>query len=188
MVRKSSQDGPLQTIIHVHIFLYVEMGLSFAKLNLLLPCRGRLGGGYFNVQKIHNPTPYIIATFACAPINATTTMSAITLCPACQSDLTYENEGMMACSQCFHEWDPAAAPVPDAADAPIKVLDSNGNELHDGDSIIVIKDLPVKGMLRPVKAGTKVKNIRLTDGDHNIDCRIEGFGSMGLKSEFVRKA
>jgi protein PhnA len=114
-------------------------------------------------------------------------MSATHICPNCQSDLTYENEGLMACSQCFHEWDPAAEAA--TSDAPgLKVVDSNGNELLNGDSVIVIKDLPVKGMPRPVKAGTKVKNIRLTDGDHNIDCKIEGFGAMGLKSEFVRKA
>jgi protein PhnA len=94
----------------------------------------------------------------------------------------------MSCSQCFHEWDPTQAVLEPAYDSPLKVLDSNGNELQNGDSVIVIKDLPVKGMPRPVKAGTKVKNIRLTDGDHNIDCKIEGFGSMGLKSEFVRKA
>ena len=68
------------------------------------------------------------------------------------------------------------------------MLDSNGNELHDGDTIIVIKDLPVKGAPKPIKSGTRVKNIRLTDGDHNIDCKIEGFGSMSLKSEFVKKA
>jgi protein PhnA len=115
-------------------------------------------------------------------------MPKVMLCPNCQSDLTYENEGLMACSQCFHEWDPAAMPEETTADATLKVLDSNGNELQNGDSVIVIKDLPVKGMPRPVKAGTKVKNIRLTDGDHNIDCKIEGFGAMGLKSEFVRKA
>jgi len=114
-------------------------------------------------------------------------MPATALCPNCKSDLTYENEGLMACSQCFHEWDPATEATP-GDETAIKVLDSNGNELHDGDSVIVIKDLPVKGMPRPVKAGTKVKNIRLTDGDHNIDCKIEGFGAMGLKSEFVRKA
>lgn len=70
----------------------------------------------------------------------------------------------------------------------LKVLDSNGNELKDGDSVIIIKDLPVKGAPKPIKVGTKVKNIRLTDGDHNIDCKIDGFGSMALKSEFVRKA
>ncbi len=94
----------------------------------------------------------------------------------------------MSCSQCFHEWDPASIVQEAGEDSPLKVLDSNGNELQNGDSVIVIKDLPVKGMPRPVKAGTKVKNIRLTDGDHNIDCKIEGFGAMGLKSEFVRKA
>ena len=93
----------------------------------------------------------------------------------------------MVCPQCFHEWNPDEAPEP-TGDEALKVLDSNGNEPHNGDSVIVIKDLPVKGMPKPVKAGTKVKNIRLTDGDHNIDCKIEGFGSMGLKSEFVRKA
>ncbi|MBK7938541.1 MAG: alkylphosphonate utilization protein [Lewinellaceae bacterium] len=114
-------------------------------------------------------------------------MPGVALCPNCQSDLTYLNENLMTCSQCFYEWDPAAMPETEA-DTVLKVLDSNGNELQNGDSVIVIKDLPVKGMPRPVKAGTKVKNIRLTDGDHNIDCKIEGFGSMGLKSEFVRKA
>lgn len=114
-------------------------------------------------------------------------MSEMIFCPNCQSDLTYENEGLMTCSQCFHEWDPAANTAA-STDAPLKILDSNGNELQNGDSVIVIKDLPVKGMPKPIKAGTKVKNIRLTDGDHNIDCKIEGFGSMGLKSEFVRKA
>lgn len=116
-------------------------------------------------------------------------MPATAICPNCHSDLTYENEGLMSCSQCFHEWDPTTAGPAATGDEPaFRVLDSNGNELHDGDSVIVIKDLPVKGMPRPVKAGTKVKNIRLTDGDHNIDCKIEGFGAMGLKSEFVRKA
>jgi protein PhnA len=114
-------------------------------------------------------------------------MPGVILCPNCQSDLTYLNEDLMTCSQCFHEWDPAAA-AEETGDATLKVLDSNGNELQNGDSVIVIKDLPVKGMPKPVKAGTKVKNIRLTDGDHNIDCKIEGFGAMGLKSEFVRKA
>jgi protein PhnA len=69
-----------------------------------------------------------------------------------------------------------------------RILDSNGNELKDGDTVVIIKDLPVKGAPKPVKAGTKVKNIRLTSGDHNISCKIEGFGAMGLKSEFVKKA
>jgi protein PhnA len=113
-------------------------------------------------------------------------MSDTQPCPKCQSTYTYLTDGMMFCSECFHEWNPEEVAV--VADETVKVFDSNGNELHTGDSVIVIKDLPVKGMPRPVKAGTKVKNIRLTDGDHNIDCKIEGFGSMGLKSEFVRKA
>ena len=114
-------------------------------------------------------------------------MPAASLCPNCKSDLTYLNGDMMSCSQCFHEWDPATV-AEEAADAPLKVLDSNGNELQNGDSVIVIKDLPVKGMPKPVKAGTKVKNIRLVEGDHDIDCRIEGIGAIQLKSAFVRKA
>lgn len=93
----------------------------------------------------------------------------------------------MICSQCFHEWDPKEETI-ESTEASLKVLDSNGNELIDGDSVIVIKDLPVKGAPKPIKAGTKVKNIHLSDGDHNISCKIDGFGSMALKSEFVRKA
>lgn len=94
---------------------------------------------------------------------------------------------MMVCSQCFYEWNPEEI-VAEASNSG-KILDSNGNELQDGDSVVVIKDLPVKGAPKPVKAGTKVKNIRLRpDNDHNIDCKIDGFGSMALKSEFVKKA
>ena len=94
----------------------------------------------------------------------------------------------MVCPECFHEWNPSEE-VETVSDTPSdKILDANGNELQDGDTVVVIKDLPVKGSSKPVKAGTKVKNIRLTDGDHNIDCKIDGFGSMGLKSEYVRKA
>ena len=110
-------------------------------------------------------------------------MSDIVLCPKCGSEYTYEQNNLMVCSQCFNEWDPEELVNED------KVLDSNGNELKDGDSVVVIKDLPVKGAPKPIKAGTKVKNIRLRpDSDHNIDCKIDGFGSMGLKSEFVKKA
>lgn len=105
------------------------------------------------------------------------------VCPQCGSEYTYEQDGMQVCSQCFFEWNPAEEA------AGTRILDSNGNELQDGDSVVVIKDLPVKGAPKPVKAGTKVKNIRLNfDSDHNIDCKIDGFGSMALKSEFVRKA
>ncbi len=88
------------------------------------------------------------------------------------------------CPECGHEWKPSEESMEDEN----VVKDSNGNILIDGDAVVVIKDLPVKGAPKPVKAGTKVKNIRLVDGDHNIDCKIDGFGSMALKSEFVRKA
>ena len=114
-------------------------------------------------------------------------MSQLPPCPKCKSEFTYESDNMMVCPECFHEWDQAEIDA-EMADTVLKVIDSNGNELQNGDSVIVIKDLPVKGAPKPVKAGTKVKNIRLTDGDHNIDCKIDGFGAMSLKSEFVRKA
>ena len=92
------------------------------------------------------------------------------------------------CGECGHEWNPEEVAAAAAADGPAVIKDANGNVLQDGDDVVVIKDLPVKGAPKPVKAGTKVKNIRLTDGDHNIDCKIDGFGAMGLKSEFVKKA
>ncbi|MBU2018600.1 MAG: alkylphosphonate utilization protein [Bacteroidetes bacterium] len=107
-------------------------------------------------------------------------------CPLCKSEHVYPMEFLMICPECGHEWN-AAEEKTIVSDENI-VLDSNGKQLFDGDSVIVIKDLPVKGAPKPVKAGTKVKNIRLRDGDHNIDCKIDGFGAMGLKSEFVKKA
>jgi protein PhnA len=94
----------------------------------------------------------------------------------------------MVCPECFHEWNPEEEVAETSAEASNVIKDANGNVLQDGDSVTVIKDLPVKGSSKPVKAGTKVKNIKLTDGDHNIDCKIDGFGSMALKSEYVRKA
>ena len=112
-------------------------------------------------------------------------MSDTILCPVCNSEYTYENGNLMVCSQCFNEWNPAE----EAVNNSNKVVDANGNELQNGDTVVVIKDLPVKGAAKPIKAGTKVKNIRLNfDSDHNIDCKIDGFGAMGLKSEFVKKA
>lgn len=113
-------------------------------------------------------------------------MSEFPPCPKCKCEYTYSNGSLMVCPECFYEWNPDEET--ETKEAQKKILDSNGNELHDGDTVIVVKDLPVKGSSKPVKAGTKVKNIRLTEGDHNIDCKIEGFGAMGLKSEFVRKA
>lgn len=110
-------------------------------------------------------------------------MSDSIQCPKCQSPYGYSTGDLYTCPECFHEWHPDEV----LEDGQV-IKDSNGNVLQDGDSVIVIKDLPVKGAPKPVKAGTKVKNIRLTTGDHNIDCKIDGFGAMALKSEFVRKA
>ena len=113
-------------------------------------------------------------------------MSDLVKCPKCESEYTYENGALTVCSMCFHEWNQEELAA--QKDKEGKVFDANGNELQNGDSVVVVKDLPVKGAPKPIKAGTKVKNIRLTDGDHNIDCKIDGFGAMGLKSEFVKKA
>jgi protein PhnA len=93
---------------------------------------------------------------------------------------------MYICPECAHEWSPQAAA--EMAEEQRVVRDAYGNELKDGDSVTVIKDLKVKGSSTVVKVGTRVKNIRLVDGDHDIDCRIDGIGAMGLKSEFVKKA
>jgi protein PhnA len=114
-------------------------------------------------------------------------MNEYPACPKCKCEYTYSTGSLVTCPECFYEWNPEEA-VAESQETTKKIVDSNGNELHDGDSVVVIKDLPVKGASKSVKAGTKVKNIRLTDGDHNIDCKIEGFGAMALKSEFVRKA
>lgn len=106
-------------------------------------------------------------------------------CPVCESPYGYESgEDHYTCPECQHEWSPTEA----AASDELVVKDVNGNTLEDGDAVIVIKDLKVKGASGPIKAGTKVKNIRLVEGDHDIDCKIDGFGAMSLKSEFVKKA
>lgn len=112
-------------------------------------------------------------------------MSALPNCPKCNSEYTYEDGNMYICPECAHEWskDAADAGVDDAS----VIMDSNGNILQDGDTVSVIKDLKVKGSSSVVKVGTKVKNIRLVDGDHDIDCKIDGIGAMKLKSEFVKK-
>lgn len=113
-------------------------------------------------------------------------MNELPNCPACNSEYTYEDGNLLVCPECAHEWTPGAESSSEA-DTTI-VRDANGNELKDGDSVTVIKDLKVKGSSSVLKIGTKVKNIRLVDGDHDIDCKIDGFGAMKLKSEFVRKA
>lgn len=115
-------------------------------------------------------------------------MTNLPPCPKCKCEHTYSDNNLVVCPECFYEWNPADVIEQTEEEITTKVLDAHGNELKNGDSVIVIKDLPVKGASKSVKAGTKVKNIRLTDGDHNIDCKIDGFGSMGLKSQFVKKA
>lgn len=113
-------------------------------------------------------------------------MSSIPACPQCQSSYTYEDGDQYICPECAHEWPQQATTE---AGEPVKVVrDANGNVLQDGDSVTVIKDLKVKGSSSVVKVGTKVKHIRLVEGDHDIDCKIDGFGAMKLKSEFVKKA
>lgn len=114
-------------------------------------------------------------------------MSALPPCPQCRSELTYEDGPSYICPECAHEWAKDASPA-ETAESGALARDSNGNELKDGDSVTVIKDLKVKGSSSVVKVGTKVKNIRIVEGDHNIDCKIDGIGAMKLKSEFVRKA
>jgi protein PhnA len=112
-------------------------------------------------------------------------MSDLPNCPACAGEYTYQDQDMLICPECGHEWQ---AGEPAESEDDFVVMDSNGNRLEDGDTVTVIKDLKVKGSSSSVKVGTKVKNIRLVDSDHNIDCKIDGFGPMKLKSEFVKKA
>ena len=112
-------------------------------------------------------------------------MSTMPKCPKCSSELTYEDGSMYVCPECAHEWSKEATA---SATEQRSVRDAYGNVLQDGDTVTVIKDLKVKGSSSVVKVGTKVKNIRLVEGDHDIDCKIDGIGSMGLKSEFVKKA
>ena len=111
-------------------------------------------------------------------------MSTLPKCPQCSSEFTYEDGDNYVCPECAHEWPRAAAA---SADEKRVVKDSNGNVLQDGDTVTVIKDLKIKGSSSVVKVGTKVKNIRLVEGDHDIDCKIDGIGAMSLKSEFVKK-
>jgi len=109
-------------------------------------------------------------------------MAALPNCPKCNSEYTYEGGSLLICPECAHEWS-----LNPETEVPKVVKDANGNVLSDGDSVTVIKDLKVKGSSSVVKIGTKVKNIRLVEGDHDIDCHIDGFGAMKLKSEFVKK-
>lgn len=112
-------------------------------------------------------------------------MSDLPSCPACASEFTYDDGLQYVCPECGHEWSKVEV---SEADEGMDIRDANGNKLADGDTVTVIKDLKVKGSSLVVKVGTKVKNIRLVGGDHDIDCKIEGIGPMKLKSEFIKKA
>lgn len=112
-------------------------------------------------------------------------MTSLPKCPQCHSEYTYEDGGLFICPECAHEWGE------DTGDESVTVSqvfkDANGNVLHDGDTVSVIKDLPIKGSSQVIKVGTKVKHIKLVEGDHDIDCKIDGIGPMKLKSQFVKK-
>lgn len=112
---------------------------------------------------------------------------ALPPCPSCSSEYTYEMGSLLVCPECAHEWSPAEDASAAAAAA---IRDANGNPLADGDDVVVVKDLKVKGAPKAIKAGTKVRGIRLVQdvGDHDIDCKVDGFGPMQLKSSVVRKA
>lgn len=114
-------------------------------------------------------------------------MSNLPVCPKCGSEYTYEDGTMYVCPECAHEWSVSADPVVNTEENRV-VRDAYGTVLADGDMVTVIKDLKIKGSSAVVKVGTKVKNIRLVAGDHDIDCKIDGVGAMSLKSEFVKKA
>ena len=113
-------------------------------------------------------------------------MSTLPACPQCASAYTYEDGANLVCPECGHEW--SAAAEADSTPAQRVWKDAHGNVLQDGDTVTLVKDLKIKGSSSVVKVGTKVKNIRLIDGDHDIDCKIDGFGAMQLKTEFVKKA
>ena len=112
-------------------------------------------------------------------------MNQLPNCPKCQSEYVYEDGLLFVCPECAYEWNPAE--VNEEDDDGIKAIDANGNQLVDGETVTLIKDLKVKGAPKDLKQGTRVKNIRIVEGDHNIDCKIDGFGAMKLKSEFVKK-
>lgn len=115
-------------------------------------------------------------------------MSTLPLCPQCNSEFTYEDGSIYVCPECAHEWPQEPKQATERTDDRRVVCDAHGVVLQDGDTVSVIKDLKIKGSSAVVKVGTKVKNIRLVEGDHDIDCKIDGIGAMRLKSEFVKKA
>ncbi|HEY4566023.1 alkylphosphonate utilization protein [Planococcaceae bacterium Storch 2/2-2] len=107
-------------------------------------------------------------------------------CPKCDSEYTYEDGHMTVCSMCAYEWNPDEVEAEEETNEVV-YKDAFGNTLQDGDTVTVIKDLKVKGASQPIKRGTTVKDIRLKEGDHDIDCKVPGFGAMELKTQFVKK-
>lgn len=110
-------------------------------------------------------------------------MSALPPCPMCHSEYTYQDGTLLICPECAHEWNPEQA----QSEETLQIKDANGSPLSDGDTVSLIKDLKLKGSSSVLKVGTKVKNIRLVEGDHDIDCKVEGIGAIKLKSQFVKK-
>ena len=111
-------------------------------------------------------------------------MNQLPNCPKCNSEYVYEDGLLLVCPECAYEWNPAEVVEEDDR---VRAIDANGNQLADGDTVTLIKDLKVKGAPKDLKQGMRVKNIRIVEGDHNIDCKIDSFGAMKLKSEFVKK-
>lgn len=106
-------------------------------------------------------------------------------CPKCQSEYVYQDQNLLICPECAHEWDPSQPEIDEDA---LIIKDANGSQLNDGDKVTLIKDLKVKGSSLVLKIGTKATIKRLVDGDHDIDCKVDGAGEMMLKSQFVKKA
>ncbi|MBK2356809.1 zinc ribbon domain-containing protein YjdM [Francisella hispaniensis] len=109
-------------------------------------------------------------------------MTTLPLCLKCQSEYVYQEDQLLICPECSYEWQ-----ADETSSNELVIRDSNGNSLADGDSVAIIKDLKLKGSSQVIKVGTKIKNIRLVTGDHDIDCKIDGFGAIKLKSQFVKK-
>ena len=137
----------------------------------------KTGPAHYAFRLTHNPI---------IPRQQRSSMNTIPPCPSCNSEYTYADGAMYTCPECTHEWSQDAASEP--GEQAKVVRDAHGNELNDGDNVTVIKDLKLKGSSQVVKVGTKVRNIRLIDGDHDIDCKIDGIGAMQLKSQFVKKS
>lgn len=128
------------------------------------------------------PYPLIFINFLCSQIYVRE-MAEFPPCPQCKYFYTYQMDVLLVCPECGNEWNPEES----VAEETFVVKDCNGNILQNGDSVVTIKNLPIRGSSQSIKAGTKVRNIRLVDSDHNIDCKIDGLGAMALKSEFMKK-